>query len=348
MDNATNRINNQLQSQRKLNEALEKTTNLPVSAIHPDPEQPRRIIPVQYRSIVASEGYALALATWWQDETPNTDAYDFIERAAGEAASSEEDDGVKENTIVALMQLAASIKARGLTNPITVVPDGPGKFKIETGERRWWAHQILIALYPDDYRWQTIKATTKHSMDRWRQADENNSRDDLNAIGKTRQLAILLMELHRENGMSFMPRNRFGHERDYYAQVAEMQPPPGTNDRLLAGMGFANRSQTSRYKKLLLLEPEIWDAADAENWSLETCLRHIPGDEKNNVASSNNRPKQPKKRSKSSNFHHVSDALTKAQEATTETRRQQWIEKAEKGIREMIEALENLKRESGA
>src|SRR5690606_36624816 len=99
-----------------------------------------------------------------------------------------------------------------------------------------------------------------------------------------------MMELHRENGVSFMPRNQFADERDYYAQVADLQAPAGTSDRLLTGMVFANRGKLSRYKKLLELDTEKWHQADVENWSLEMCLKQV-GSEKNvDVASSNNRP----------------------------------------------------------
>ena len=41
-----------------------------------------------------------------------------------------------------LQELAASIKASGLLQPITVRPDPDGRFMIVAGERRWRAHQL--------------------------------------------------------------------------------------------------------------------------------------------------------------------------------------------------------------
>lgn len=42
-----------------------------------------------------------------------------------------------------LDQLAASIKAEGLLQPITVRPIGKGRYEIVAGERRWRAHKLL-------------------------------------------------------------------------------------------------------------------------------------------------------------------------------------------------------------
>jgi ParB family chromosome partitioning protein len=42
-----------------------------------------------------------------------------------------------------LVELAASIRENGLKQPITVRPDGEGKFMIVMGERRFRAHQLL-------------------------------------------------------------------------------------------------------------------------------------------------------------------------------------------------------------
>ena len=58
----------------------------------------------------------------------------------------------------ALQELAASIKASGLLQPITVRPDHAGRFMIVAGERRWRAHQLAdlatieanIAVVSDD------------------------------------------------------------------------------------------------------------------------------------------------------------------------------------------------------
>jgi ParB/RepB/Spo0J family partition protein len=52
--------------------------------------------------------------------------------------------------------LAGSIAADGLMQPIRVIQENDNSYRIETGERRWWAHQILLGR--GDARFETIAA----------------------------------------------------------------------------------------------------------------------------------------------------------------------------------------------
>jgi hypothetical protein len=110
----------------------------------------------------------------------------------------------------------------------------------------------------------------------WRQAFENNARTDLGAIAKARQLALLLMDLHRDK--PFARREQFEHERDFYAQVADGQAFSirGNAEQIVSAMGVNNRSVITRYRNLLKLPYLVWEVADDLNWP-ERKLRPLTG-----------------------------------------------------------------------
>ena len=164
-----------------------------IEMIYPDRTQPRRAVP----SVIRRE---------W-DESPKTAGVMFnrwirdakLELKTVKAILDGEEveyipSGIIGEGLWKVLILAASIHHDGLTNPITVSRKGR-EFLIETGERRWLAYHLLYANYGKDY--QRIPARIVQ-RDIWRQASENNARDDLNAVGKARQFALLLMSLYRE------------------------------------------------------------------------------------------------------------------------------------------------------
>jgi hypothetical protein len=117
----------------------------------------------------------------------------------------------------------------------------------------------------------------------WRQAAENNARDNLNVIGKARQLAILMMDLLvEESSFEFHPFSAFENEREYYAQVADgrVYPiPDGKTELLLSAMGLKNPVQIRQIRKALRLPDEIWRVADDENWTEGKLRKYIPDDD---------------------------------------------------------------------
>jgi hypothetical protein len=137
---------------------------------------------------------------------------------------------------------------------------------------------LLNAYFPDE-NFKTIPANIQDSVDVWRQASENNVREDLNAVGKARQLALLLMHLIFEhNQTEFRPINAFDHELDFYAQVADgnaYRVPQGTYERLLTGTGLKNNSQVRRYRAILTLDRSTWDRADDEDWTEGKIRKHL-------------------------------------------------------------------------
>ena len=167
----------------------------------------------------------------------------------------------EELPLLRLANLAASIHQDGLTNPITVAGAGDN-YVIETGERRWVAFHLLNDYFAgDDY--SAIPARRVSEVNLWRQASENTARDNLNAIARARQIALLLMDMHGWD--NFAPIHAFEREQDFYAQVADSvkwRVPYGRAEQLCAACGFENASRIRQFRALLRLSHEQWNTAD--------------------------------------------------------------------------------------
>ncbi|TVR22814.1 MAG: hypothetical protein EA396_05350 [Anaerolineaceae bacterium] len=259
--------------------------------IQPDLAQPRRTIPSSIRTAWDGDpkGVKALFMVWWgevqrergeaagKDELPfDLGAYlesGQTERTADEDATHEAS-GPLERSLLQITMLAASIRRDGLINPVTVEQGKNSRYRLETGERRWLAYHLLHAWFdghdgrPDEREeWDTIPARVVEKFDVWRQASENNARDDLNGIGKARQFAVLMMDLR---GMeNFRPFSAFENEQDYYAQVAEMASPYGSREQLLNALGINSPSVLTRLRHFLRLPHEIWRGADDYNLSEE-------------------------------------------------------------------------------
>lgn len=267
----------------------ERIKTFDIFAIVPDPTQPRRVIPSAVRQhwngdphnipdlfnqwvrlVQAETGREFTLAAYLLDNEEQSDrsiAPDPIE-----------------DSLLELVDLATSIRREGLTNPITLSPMGTFH-QIETGERRWLAYHLLHAFFdgqtggiPNEQNiWRKIPARMVETVDVWRQATENNARQNLNAIGRARQFAILMMDLwinDERNPIAFQPPDAFTTEQAYYAQVVELSPPHGKSGMLLSAMGFKHRNAISRYRDLLNLPGDLWQAADDYNCP-ESVLRKL-------------------------------------------------------------------------
>lgn len=178
--------------------------------------------------------------------------------------------------MLAVINLAGSIYRDGLLNAITIVQRGD-QYQLETGERRWLAYHLLYA-HTQDEQWSKIPARTVEQINVWRQASENNARADLNAIGRARQLALLLMDLLEREGQQFATFNQFDGEREFYAQVADglvYGIPKGKGQLLLDAMGLQNGVQLRQYRRLLRLPDRVWQLADDFGWPENLIHREI-------------------------------------------------------------------------
>jgi hypothetical protein len=266
----------------------EKIQQIGIFEIWPDLTQPRRALPSVIRAmwdgqpvnLPAVIGEWLALIRDWRDVV--------MAVIDGEEVERPEHLPVEVAALVDVATLAASIRRDGLMNPISLVRFDGGHL-IEAGERRWLAFHLLNAITGDS-RWQVIGARIVPELNRWRQAAENNTRSDLNAIGKARQFAVLLMDLL--GWENFSPLEEFDDERDFYAQVADGEVyriPRGTGERLVNALGLKNSQQLRAYRALLRLPVDIWRAADDENWT-ELHIRQLSDTVSTDTVSADDEP----------------------------------------------------------
>lgn len=242
-----------------------------------DPAQPRKAIPKTVSRVARQEGIPEWLAWHRMAEHEAGHPIDLKRLLRGEGDPLEDEKPPElVRGFLALVGLAATIRRDKLTNPISIVrlPGVVDRYEIETGERRWHAHQMLNgALKLESFG--KIKARIVPKASIWAQATENSEREELTAIGKARQLALLLIEEYRgRDGVSFQSyREMIGEDdlsdRAYYAQVANgnvYKVPDGQGADFLKAVGLSSKSQLAHYRKLLKLPDELWVKFDEENW----------------------------------------------------------------------------------
>jgi hypothetical protein len=270
----------------------EKIVRKSIEEIYPNVTQPRRAIPSALRQYWNGNPSAASMGAFYRmwlrevelERGSNFPLHDYLERNVTERSqhidtSDQQLDqvaavpapGPKEAALMRVVDLAASIRRDGLTNPISIAQKGT-LHEIETGERRWLAYHLLnwcFGAVEED--WSRIPARVVEQISIWRQASENNARADLNAIGKARQFALLLMDLLvNEDGVRFQAFNEFDGERDYYAQVSDgtlFRVPRNRGEDLLNAMGLENPVQLRQYRALLRLPQPVWEWADDLNWT---------------------------------------------------------------------------------
>lgn len=262
-----------------------------IQEIHPNSIQPRYSIPHDLTDIFALHPRNLIdiFERWIIEVQLETGRKDFdiepyLRGAPTQRGQQAESDGgtesesdlppsSKEMSLMKIVDLAASIRRDGLSNPISLVRRSD-HYEIETGERRWLAYQLLYWKFGDGDRradgslvnWSRIPARIVNQVDVWRQASENNARDNLNAISRARQLALLLMDMH--GWRHFATIDRCESEQAFYAQVsdgARWRIPRGQGERLLNAMGLSDAGQLRQYRALLRLPADLWRKGDDED-----------------------------------------------------------------------------------
>ncbi|MCY3575493.1 MAG: ParB N-terminal domain-containing protein [Chloroflexi bacterium] len=259
-----------------------------IHEIYPNPIQPRYSIPHDLTDIFTLQPSSIVeILERWITEIqlePGKQSFDITNHLRGQstdrgalaetdesgAAADDQPASAKHVALMKLIDLAASIRRDGLSNPISLAHHG-NHYEIETGERRWLAYHILYWKFGDgDKRpdgsivnWSRIPARIVNRVDVWRQASENNARDNLNAIGRARQLSLLLMDLHGWHNFASLADCET--EQAFYAQVADggdWRIPRGQGERLLNAMGLSTASQLRQYRALLRLPADLWRRGD--------------------------------------------------------------------------------------
>lgn len=146
------------------------------------------------------------------------------------------------------------------------------QFRIETGERRYWATWLLrdfISGYESDGMIPCI-VIPHESASAFRQAKENTARSGLSAIAMARQAALLLLYVHGYE----MPDGPV--PVDFYRQALDLDLK-GKREytaAIYAAMGGLDKKRFSRFKSLLRLCDEAFEVADRHNVD-EARLRYI-------------------------------------------------------------------------
>lgn len=252
--------------------------------VRPDPVQPRRVLPEQIHrkfhdnrltpTQALRELVQLAQVSARQNGRPFSNVLELLPDG-----DSDNDEVAKqspeEETLHDLVNLAVTIRDDGQVNPLTVVDMTEGVtrlYRIETGERRYWATWILrdfILGYEHDGMIDCIVVPSEKSSI-FRQAKENTARKGLSAIAMARQAALLLLTVHGYE----IPLHAV--DNDFYRQALELdlRGKREYTEAILNAMGGIGKTRFSRMKGLLNLADEALEIADRYNID-ERKLRHV-------------------------------------------------------------------------
>lgn len=246
---------------------------LDINLIRPDPVQPRRAMPAALRLEWCS-GSPLGplFAEWEQDAASDLHRFEidpdwrsWIDGSVEPPLDDLDPLPLQANTrqYLDLIRLAVSIHQIGLEVPITVYPVEGGLYRLQAGERRVLAFHALTLFSFAGY--EVIPAIIRERYDPFRQAAENGVRQDLNAIGMARQLALLLFALHGFDPFHAEDSQQAG--QSWYAGAAELRVPHGKAAAVANVMGLPNIRMVQLYRQLLLLPAPVWNWADQFNWT---------------------------------------------------------------------------------
>lgn len=189
------------EAQDQLREQAGVLSPLPLTAVLPDPEQPRQLLPNELmQMVITGEMSPVEAIQTWQERAETKAAAPSLQRNFQE-----------------LQRLADSIAQHGLINPISVrrapsrlkLPEGV-QYLIITGERRYWAHVLLqvqertIQEGVETREPDRIKATiaSEGISVRAHQIIENLLREDIDAAEKASGFAALRNELSGRDASS--------------------------------------------------------------------------------------------------------------------------------------------------
>jgi hypothetical protein len=254
--------------------------------VRPDPVQPRRVLPEQLHfafhnnrltpTQALKELVQLVQLAARQRGRPFNNVLELLPNPD---EKGDEDQSVhlspEEQLLHDLVNLAITIHDDGQVNPLTVVDiskEVTQQFRIETGERRYWATWLLrdfVTGHNSDGMIPCIIIPAERSSV-FRQAKENTARSGLSAIAMARQAALLLLTVHGYEIPSQAVSN------DFYRQALDLdlRSKREYTEAILAAMGSINKTRLAQYKALLHLNDEAIELADRYGID-ERKLRHV-------------------------------------------------------------------------
>jgi hypothetical protein len=254
--------------------------------VRPDPIQPRRVLPERiYHAFhdtrltptqALRELVQTAQLAARQKGRPFDGLLDLLPNPDDEGDDEQKAPLSPEEMLLRdLVNLAVTIRDDGQVNPLTVIDVSQGvtrQFRIETGERRYWATWLLrdfIPGYTGDGMIPCILIPAE-SYSPFRQAKENTARTGLSAIAMARQAALLLLTVHGYE----LPASSVTN--DFYRQALDLdlRNKREHTAEILSAMGGIGRMRFSQFKALLNLADEALELADRHNID-EKKLRYI-------------------------------------------------------------------------
>jgi hypothetical protein len=254
--------------------------------VRPDPVQPRRVLPETIHFAfhnnrlspiqALKELVQLVQVAARQRGRPFNSVLELLPDA-DDKREDEADTKLspEEQLLRDLVNLAVTIRDDGQVNPLTVIDMSQGVtrlYRIETGERRYWATWLLrdfIPAYDGDGMIPCIIVPIERSSV-FRQAKENTARSGLSAIAMARQAALLLLTVHGYE----IPNEAVSN--DFYRQALDLdlRGKRESSDLLLSAMGGIDKRRFHQYKSLLKLSDLAIELADRHNID-EKKLRYI-------------------------------------------------------------------------
>ena len=254
--------------------------------VRPDPIQPRRVLPEQLHfafhenrltpTQALRELVQIVQVAARQRGRPFNNVLEMLPNPDDESSDEQEVKlSPEEQLLRDLVNLAVTIRDDGQVNPLTVVDVSQGvtrQFRIETGERRYWATWLLRDFIPntdaDGMIPCIIIPSEKSSV--FRQAKENTARSGLSAIAMARQAALLLLTVHSYEIPSYAVNN------DFYrlALDLDLRGKREYTEAILSAMGGIKKAYFSYIKNLLKLSDEALELADRHNIE-EYKLRYV-------------------------------------------------------------------------
>ena len=253
--------------------------------VRPDPIQPRRVLPehLHYKfhnnqltpTQSLRELVQMAQVSARQQGRPFSNVLELLPDPESETENNDHKFSPEEDTLRDLVNLAVTIRDDGQVNPLTVVDVSQGVtrlYRIETGERRYWAAWILRDFIPgyDSNGMIHCIVVPAEGSSVFRQAKENTARKGLTAIAMARQAALLLLTVYGYE----IPNHAVNN--DFYRQALDLdlRGKREYTEAILSAMGSVTKQRLSQYKKLLELSDEAWELADRHNLD-EGALRYV-------------------------------------------------------------------------
>src|SRR5579859_3046443 len=250
-----------------------RVENILLEMIRPDPIQPRRVLSGELHQAFHNNRLTptqalrdlvqIAQVAARQKGHPFTDVMDLLPKSEEKAEEELTSLTPEEQLVRDLVNLAITIRDDGQVNPLTVVDMTQGVtrlYRIETGERRYWATWLLRDFIADAGNDGTIPCIVipGERASVFRQAKENTSRSGLTAIAMARQAALLLLSVHDVEIPDYPVDN------DFYRQALsiDLHNKREFTETVLSAMGGISKMHFSHYKNLLKLSDDALELAD--------------------------------------------------------------------------------------